>query len=61
MKTKTNLKSGALTGNHNETLAAGPREADPTAVVEIEDMELDAIAAGLQLRSGLLAGFVPCI
>ena len=34
---------------------------DPNAAIEIEDTELETIAAALRVRSGLRAGLLPCV
>ena len=36
-------------------------ELDRNSVAEIEETELDAIAAGLPVHSGVKAGITPCI
>ena len=61
MKTKTKVKAGRVTANHNETLASGI-EFDRKVVVEIEEKDLETIAAALRVHTGLQAGSIqPCL
>jgi hypothetical protein len=46
-----------MTNINNETKT----EFDQNAVVEIDETELETIAASLRVRSGLQAGIQPCI
>jgi hypothetical protein len=36
-------------------------EFEPTAVVDIEEIELETIATALRVRTGLKAGLQPCL
>jgi hypothetical protein len=60
-KKKGNRDKALLTSNHNRMLSYEQNDISQTPVVEVEQAELEAIAAALRVRSGLQAGLQPCI
>ena len=61
LRVKSAVKAGGIGVNHNEALAAELPAMNPNLAAEIEDTELEAIADALRVRTGLQAGFAPCI
>ena len=64
MRTKPEVRTDdwRLTMNHNQTLSYEQKDdVNQTPSTEIEEAELEIIAAALRVRSGLQAGLMPCI
>ncbi len=56
MQTKTNLKAGALTQNHNETLASGLRVKSAVKAGGLVTNHNETLAGGLRVKSAVKAG-----
>jgi hypothetical protein len=62
MRTQRQANDERLIVNHNHGLSHEQKnDVDQMPAVEVEEAELEAIAAALRVRSGLQAGLIPCL